>query len=117
MNKLNLFVKETISRLKGDDASVTAIKNFKKAEAALKSQIANLEAAVVDQESTVETCEESLLNAKFPTILISDNNSYLKNIKNSQETLDSAKEKLSSLKDSIAYFKSVLSDFQKEVEG
>lgn len=115
MNKVSLFVKETISRLKGDDTSVIAIKNYRKAEAALKSQVANLEAAVVDQESTVENAEDALANAKFPVNLITDNTSYLRGIKNAQESLDAAKSVLSNTKDNITYFKTVLADFQKEV--
>jgi hypothetical protein len=114
MSNFKSFVREVTARLKGDEAGVVAAKNARKAESALKGQIAALEAKLVDDESTVEDRKEALQNAKFPTTPITDNQNYIQNIRRAQEGVDSAEETVADTKFSIEYFQGLLVEFDKE---
>lgn len=112
MNIMTNYMKEILARLKSDDAAVIAAKNERKSNSALKGQIAALEAKKVDDESAVEDAEEALKVAKFPTSVITDNSSYIRNIKQAEENLASKKETLTSTTESIAYFNAILEEFK-----
>lgn len=59
--------------------------------------------------------KEALNRAYFPTELITDNQSYIKNIVKAKEALDAAQETLKATKESIVFFKSLLTDFSQQV--
>ena len=105
---LSLFVKETVARLKGDDAEVLAIKNQRKADSAINGQLAALKAKLVDDESAVEDGEELLNNAIYPNTAITDNQAYVRGISKAHEALEEAKETLENTKNSIAYFENII---------
>lgn len=107
MSKVNLFIREVTALLKGDDAQATAAKNARKAVSAFDSQIAALNASVVDLENAKEDAEEALKLAKFPTNLITDAQSYIRNIVAAQEALDAANAKLEETQKSLEYFQSL----------
>lgn len=111
MSKTTLFLKEVTARLKGDDQTVKAIKIERKALSSLNSQLASLNAKLVDDETRVENAQEDLDKAFFPTEVFSDNSSYIYGIKKAQEALDAANEDLQSTKDTIAYFESKKSEY------
>ena len=70
------FVKEVMARIEGDANKVIAEKNARLAVAALTAQIAALTGAIVKQEMAVETANDKLGNAQYPTKVISDAQSY-----------------------------------------
>jgi len=105
------FVRTVVARLKGDDAEVLALKIERKANSAFKGQIAALEAKVVDLENTVADKEEALQNAIYPSVLFTDNNTYIRSIQSAQAELDRAKENLEEVTNSIAYFTDLQSKF------
>lgn len=105
------FVAEVVARLKGDDAKAVAEKNARKAMSAVEGQLAALKAKEVDLENTVEDAQENLGNAKFPTVMIDNNQAYIKNIQKAQETLDQAEQELADVKSSITYFNELLKSF------
>ena len=105
------FIKEVTARLKGDVEGVIAAKNARKAISAVDSQLASLKSAIVDAETAIEDAVENLGNAKYPTVLITNNREYIEGIKNAQEKLDEAKDFLASLNDSVAYFEDLLSTY------
>lgn len=108
------FIKEVTARITGDEAGVIAAKNARKAESAIKGQIAALEAKLVDDESRVDDAAETLKTAKFPVNLIRDNQAYVGNIKDAQADLDVATETVEDTKFSIDYFKGLLEEFNAE---
>lgn len=108
LKKGQLFVKEVMNRLKGDDTEALANKIGRKAISALQGQVAALEAKLVDDENTVEDAQDALNNAKYPTVLFSDNKSYCQNILNAQSRLDEKTAELEATKSSIAYFTGIL---------
>lgn len=105
------FVAEVVARLKGDDAKAIAEKNARKAMSAVEGQLAALKAKEVDLENTVEDAQENLGNAKFPTVMIDNNQAYIRNIQKAQETFDQAEQELADVKRSITYFNELLKSF------
>lgn len=105
------FVKTVIARLKGDDAEILALKIERKANSALKGQLAALEAKVVDLENIVADKEDALQNTIYPSTLFTDNSAYISSIQRAQASLDEAKENLQQVVDSIEYFTNLQSKF------
>lgn len=112
MSKITNFCKEVKARLTGDEAGVLAAKNERKAVSAINGQIASLKAKQVDDENAVEEAKESLKEAKYPTVLISNNQTYLQNIKNNQEKLNQVEESLQQTNENIAYYEALLKEFE-----
>lgn len=107
---LTSFVKEVISRIKGDDSEALALKNERKARAAINQQVSALENRIVDNEVAVEEAQEKYDNILYPTTLIEDGAAYIKNVKNNYEALEVAKETLEDTKLSLEFFKKLLKE-------
>lgn len=105
------YVKEVLALLKGDDVKAIAAKNARKSISAIEGQLAALKAKEVDIENTIEDAQENLHLAKFQTVLITDNQAYIKNIQKAQETFDQAEQELADVKNSIEYFTQLLKSF------
>lgn len=103
-NVVKTFADLVVARLTGDDAKVKAIRIEKKAKSAFKSQLAALEASIVDAEMHVEEALESFNNAVVPDGDITDGKSYMVGITRAQEQLDNKEETLKGLQESLAYF-------------
>lgn len=117
MTKVKSYVKQVLAQLTGDQDKVVAEKNYRKASAAVKGQVAALEGKLVDLSMKVEEKEEILNSTKYPTTPIGDAGTYCSRVKNAQDNLDSANEELEAAKESKAYFESLLDEFEKEEEG
>lgn len=115
MQKTTNFVKQLTARLKQDQDTVVVLKNQRKADSAINSQLAALESRVVDLEETVENRTEALNDAKYPTTLITDNKRYVDNIVRAKEALDNAQSELDSAKESIVFFKQLQKENNEEV--
>ena len=109
--KGKLFLKEVISRLKGDDAEVKATKIARKALGAVESQIASLKYKKVDLDAAVEEAEERLQSAKFPTEFPSNGQYYVENILSAQQKLDGAKEAVEANEAASKFFVDLLDSF------
>ena len=103
-NVVKTFADLVVARLTGDDARVKAIRIEKKAKSAFKSQLAALEASIVDAEMHVEEALEKFNNAVVPDGDITDGKSYVLNIQRAQQNLDAKEETLQDLKASLEYF-------------
>lgn len=108
MKKGELFIKQVIAKLKGDDAEVKAAKISRKALSAMEGQLAALKAKLVDNEDTVDTAKENLDAAIYPTELITDNQRYCQNIVNAQIRLAEEEEDLESVKTQIKNFENLI---------
>lgn len=106
------FIKEVTARLTGDEKGVIAAKNARKAESAVNGQLAALKAKLVDDEGRREDKAEALNDAKYPKTLITDNQSYVGNIKRAQEAYESAVEEEATTNDSIDFFNALLVQFE-----
>lgn len=106
--RITSYLKELTARLKGDEAGKIAAQNERKANSAIKGQLAALNAKIVDDENTVEDKQEAYNNALYPTSKITDNQAYVRNLVNAKENLDGAKNSLESTKKSIAFFDALL---------
>jgi len=109
--KGELFVKEVIARLKGDDVEAKANKIARKAISALDVQIATLKGKLVEAEVQVETKEEALKNAMYPTEIFTNNQEYCQSIQRAQSNLDEANDYLKDIQESIKFFEGVLKKF------
>jgi hypothetical protein len=102
----NKFQEKVLAKLAEDgSADALSLAISKKAESAIKLQIAGLEGELVDDESKVEDATEALSSAILVTSKISDAKRYCQGIVNAQAALDSAKEGLENTKASLAYFR------------
>lgn len=111
MNMASNFVKEVTARLKGDADGVVAAKNERKATAAVKGQIAALQSSLVNAESAVEEATEALNTAKYPTTLIGEVDTYVRNVASKKEQLDLVTDELEATKKSIKFFEDLLKEF------
>ena len=103
--KTSLFTKEILARLTGDSDSALANKIARKALSAIKSQIASLEASVVDAEVSVEEAKEKLDAAMYPTEMFTSTQSYITDIVRAKNNLNEREEALSELQESLEFFK------------
>jgi hypothetical protein len=108
MSKISSYLREITARIKGDEAGKVAAQNERKANSAIKGQLAALNAKIVDDENNVEDKQESYNNALYPTTKITDNQAYVRNLVYAKEALDGAKSSLESTKKSIAFFDALL---------
>jgi hypothetical protein len=115
--KVTNFVKQVMAQLKGDENQVVATKNARKGDSAVQSQISALRSKLVDDESNVEDKTEALYKAKYPTALITNNNSYVTNIVYAQENLDAAKKQMDETKASIEFFTGLQEELNAEAEA
>lgn len=109
MNKktVSLFITEVTARLTGDDSTVFAVKNSRKAESAINSQLAAQNAALVDAEDKVEEAKENLAAAQFPTELIVSSKIYIDNILLAEKELQANQTALEELQESIQYLETL----------
>ena len=111
MKKGETLVKEITARLKGDNDGALAAKIARKAISAVDSQIAALRAREVDLEGSLEDAKEAYKIARAPLEMITDNQSYIREIKKAKETEERAAEELQDVIDSIKYFEELLASF------
>ena len=114
MSQAKSFVKEVLARFKGDTDKVVAEKNYRKASAGISGQIAALNAKLVEEEGRVEDAKEALEAVKYPTDLITDVSSYVKNIKDKQEAYDKAKGNLEGVQETLTSYKDLMAGFDQE---
>lgn len=106
--KGELFVKEVMNRLKGDDNAALANKIGRKAVSAFDGQIASLKSRLVDDENTLEEAQEALKDTIYPTAMFSNNQAYCQSIVNAQQTVEAAENILKNTQDSIKFFEELL---------
>lgn len=111
IKKGQLFIKQVVAKLKGDGVDELAAKIARKALSAVDSQLAALKSREVDLENTLEDAVELLDGAKFPIIMITDSQLYIRNIQRAQEAKTKAEEDLADVKTSIVYFEELLASF------
>jgi hypothetical protein len=111
LKKGELFVKEVIARIKGDDAEAKASKIARRAISAIDVQVATLKGRIVEAEVDVENKEEVFKTALYPTEVFTNNQIYCNNIASANQQLEEAKETLENLKNSIKFFEDVLAKF------
>ena len=104
MSKVSKFVQEVVAVIKGDDAQALALKIERKAKSAFSQQIASLNAAIVDQEDTVDSALEAYHKALYPETQIEDSRAYVKKIADKKAALDAEQEKLETLQESLQFF-------------
>ena len=111
MKKGEALVKEITARLKGDNDGALAAKIVRKAISAVESQIAALKAREVDLEGLLEDAKEAYKISRAPLEMITDNQSYIREIKKAKEAEEKAVEELQDVVDSIKYFEELLNNF------
>lgn len=115
--KIKSYLKETLARITGDKDEVIAQRNYRKASASIKGQLAALESKLVNDEEAVQEANEALNKAMYPTELITDQQEYASNLAYHNESVQDAQDQLETTKASIEFYKKVLVDFEEEVEA
>jgi hypothetical protein len=106
VSKTKSFVKEVVAILKGDDAEATAQKILRQADSAFKTQIASLTGDTIALEDRLEDAKESLRLARLNNgRVISDRNSYVRNLLDSKNSVTSAEEALDAHVAKLAFLK------------
>jgi chromosome segregation ATPase len=117
MNKVTFFVKQFAAFVTGDDTTARALKEFRKAESGLKTQIAILEGETIAKEEAVQAAEDAIAfsrvnggnNITSPT-------SYVQNLLDAKNNLTSAQEKLKTHQAKLDFLKGELETLKTEVE-
>jgi hypothetical protein len=95
VSKTKSFVKEVVAILTGDNAEATAQKILRQADSAFKTQIASLTGDTIALEDKLEDTKESLRLARLNNgKVISDRNSYIRNLLDAKNAVTSAEEAL-----------------------
>lgn len=98
------FVKEVVAILKGDDSEVTAQKILRQADSAFKAQIASLTGDTIAFEDAVENAQERVNLCRVNRgNLISDRNSYIRNLLDAKNNLTEAEEALAVHNEKLAF--------------
>jgi hypothetical protein len=106
------FVKETLARLEGDQDTVLAEKNARKALVAISGQINALTSKAFDLEEKVDNAKEELVIYKYPTKAINDRADYVSGILMAQNRLATAEAALAGNAESIEFLETVLAEFK-----
>lgn len=113
--KINLFVKEFVATVKGDDATAQGIKQFRVAESALNTYIANLQGDLISKEDAVEDAKVRLKESRVNYGQnITDRTDYINNLLASQNEITDAEEALEIHKAKIAFLKEQLVSLSTE---
>jgi hypothetical protein len=107
VKKASSFVKEVMARITGDSDKATAERNYRLASAAIEGQLSSLTGSRVKAEVELETKQDNLESAIYPTKLIDDSGEYCRNIAYCQEKVNDAQDKLDAIEVSIAYFEAL----------
>lgn len=102
------FVAIVMAKMTGDKNKEIAVRNEKKAKAALKGQISALESEVVNREEALEEAQERFNAAKYPVEPIGSSEHYIKNLVNASKELEKAEEELAAAEESLTFFKDQL---------
>jgi hypothetical protein len=106
MNKMKSFVKEVVAILKGDDAEATGQKILRQADSAFKTQIASLTGDTIALEDKLEDAVEALRLARLNNgKVISDRNSYVRNLLDAKNNVTSAEEALEAHNAKLVFLK------------
>ena len=106
VSKTKSFVKECIAILKGDDAEATAQKILRQADSAFKTQIASLTGDTIAIEDRLEDAKEALRLARLNNgRVISDRNSYVRNLLDAKNNVTSAEEALEAHNAKLAFLR------------
>lgn len=114
--KVNVFIQKTKARIKGDTAKLVALKNFERADAIFKMQIAQLELEKMRAESNRDKALEMLEEAIHPTELINDDQQYVDKIQRVEKEVVLAEKGVKNIIHSIEYFTKLRVDSATEVD-
>ncbi|MDR0582344.1 MAG: hypothetical protein LBG31_05215 [Prevotellaceae bacterium] len=103
----NLFLKQVIARIKGDDAKTKAVRITRKCVSAIKAQIAYLESEAENAKIRWEDAEEKRKGVIYPDQLFENSVDYLQAIANAQEEVEKARQRWEAIQQSIRFFTSV----------
>jgi hypothetical protein len=116
-NKIKSVVKQFAAMVQGDSARVQAEKNYRRADSALKTQIAKLNGETISLEDKVETAKEKASAAIVNGgVLITDETRdlYVRNLISADNELKEAEKKLSKHKELIAFLEAKLEQLNEE---
>jgi hypothetical protein len=106
VSKTKSFVKEVVAILKGDDAEATAQKILRQADSAFKTQIASLTGDTIALEDRLEDAVEALRLARLNNgRVISDRNSYVRNLLDAKNNVTYAEEALEAHNAKLVFLK------------
>lgn len=103
----NVFLKQVVARIKGDDAKTKAVRITRKCLSAIKAQIASLESEAENAKIRLEDAEERMKGAIYPDQLFEDSVDYLQSIANAHDEVEKARQRWDAIQQSIRFFTSV----------
>lgn len=115
--KVKNFVKQVIAQLTGDENQAIALKNARKADAAVSAQLASLNSRQVDLENTLEEAQEAYNQAKYPKIAITDNKRYIDGVEAAHRKLETVQGDLDDVQTSIKFYKELAAEMGEDVDA
>jgi uncharacterized protein (DUF111 family) len=103
----NLFLKQVVARIKGDDAKTKAVRITRKCLSAIKAQIASLESEAENAKIRLEDAEEKMKGAIYPDRLFENSVDYLQSIAHAHDEVEKARQRWEAIQQSIRFFTSV----------
>src|SRR5258705_12130701 len=113
MSKFKHFIAEVTARLNGDKAGVIDAKNAKKAEALIHGQLADQQSKLVKLELKYEDVIDRLREAKYPTVLIGNDQDYINRIKTANDEVIGLSDQLAETEDDQEFFEALLAEFEQ----
>lgn len=116
-NKIKSVVKQFAAYVTGDSATVQGEKNYRRADSALKTQIAKLNGETISLEDKVETAKEKADSALCNNgVLITDESRdrYVQNLITTDADLKTAEKNLSKHLELIKFLESKLEQLNAE---
>jgi len=108
------YVDRVLAYLQGDEDKTIALKNARKAQAAVKGQISALQSRLVDEEEVLQTAIEKEEEAKYPKTLIAAgaeaSRKYVDSILNTSDAVIEAEESIEITKETIALLEAFLEE-------
>jgi uncharacterized protein (DUF111 family) len=103
----NVFLKQVVARIKGDDAKTRAVRITRKCLSAIKAQIASLESEAENAKIRLEDAEEKMKGAVYPDRLFENSVDYLQAIAKAHDEVEKARQRWDAIQQSIRFFTSV----------
>jgi hypothetical protein len=103
----NVFLKQVVARIKGDDAKTRAVRITRKCLSAIKAQIASLESEAENAKIRLEDTEEKRKGVIYPDQLFENSVDYLQSIAKAHDEVEKARQRWEAIQQSIRFFASV----------
>ena len=114
--KIKSYVKEALARIQGDNAEALAQRNYRFVTSALELKISEEKHASNKLKREVEKAKEELETVKYPKVEITSEDSYLRNLKDAQNSVTLAESAVTQNEENVKFLQKTLDEYNSDVE-